>query len=89
MKSRAAVAWEAGKPLIIEEIDVEGPKAGEVLVRIHTSGVNPSDVKKRAGAFPNLLDDGLLCFRCARRNLLDDLFGKTEVGPHPDGICLN
>ena len=34
--------------------------AGEVLVRLHTSGVNPSDVKKRAGAFPNLLDEGLI-----------------------------
>lgn len=33
---------------------------GEVLVRLATSGVNPSDVKKRAGAFPNLLDDGLV-----------------------------
>ena len=38
------------------------PKAGhgEVLVKLKTSGVNPSDVKKRAGAFPNLLDDGLV-----------------------------
>jgi NADPH:quinone reductase-like Zn-dependent oxidoreductase len=36
------------------------PKAGELLVRMHTSGVNPSDVKKRAGSFPNLLDDGLV-----------------------------
>jgi NADPH:quinone reductase-like Zn-dependent oxidoreductase len=35
---------------------VAGP--GEVLVRLRTSGVNPSDVKKRAGAFPNLLDAG-------------------------------
>ncbi len=34
MKSRAAVAWEAGKPLVIEEVDVEGPKNGEVLLRI-------------------------------------------------------
>ncbi len=33
---------------------------GEVLVRMHTSGVNPSDVKKRAGSFPNLLDEGLV-----------------------------
>ena len=31
---------------------------GEVLVRLHTSGVNPSDVKKRAGSFLNLLDEG-------------------------------
>jgi NADPH:quinone reductase len=35
---------------------VAGP--GEVLVKLRTSGVNPSDVKKRAGSFPNLLDDG-------------------------------
>lgn len=34
--------------------------AGQVLVRVSTSGVNPSDVKKRAGSFPNLLDDGLV-----------------------------
>jgi NADPH:quinone reductase-like Zn-dependent oxidoreductase len=33
---------------------------GEVLIRLVTSGVNPSDVKKRAGSFPNLLDDGLV-----------------------------
>ncbi len=38
------------------------PKAGpgEVLVKISASGVNPSDVKKRAGGFPNLLDGGLV-----------------------------
>jgi NADPH:quinone reductase-like Zn-dependent oxidoreductase len=34
------------------------PGKGEVLVRLRTSGVNPSDVKKRAGSFPNLLADG-------------------------------
>jgi len=34
--------------------------AGEVLVRVSTSGVNPSDVKKRAGSFPNLLDGGFI-----------------------------
>lgn len=36
------------------------PGAGEVLVAVAVSGVNPSDVKKRAGAFPTLLDDGLV-----------------------------
>lgn len=36
------------------------PAPGEVLVRLVTSGVNPSDVKKRAGAFPHLLDEGLV-----------------------------
>jgi len=35
-------------------------QAGEVLVKLKTTGVNPSDVKKRAGAFPNLLDGGLV-----------------------------
>ncbi len=40
------------------ETPVAGP--GEVLVRLATSGVNPSDVKKRAGSFPNLLDDGFV-----------------------------
>lgn len=40
--------------------DFETPAAGpgEVLVRIHTSGVNPSDVKKRAGSIPDMLDGG-------------------------------
>ena len=34
------------------------PGPGEVLVEVHASGVNPSDVKKRAGSFPDLLDQG-------------------------------
>lgn len=41
-----------------QETPVAGP--GEVLVRVATSGVNPSDVKKRAGAFPDLLDGGFV-----------------------------
>ena len=32
MKTRAAVAWQAGKPLVIESVDLAGPKAGEVMV---------------------------------------------------------
>lgn len=46
--------------LAVGEQPVPVPGAGEVLVRLSTSGVNPSDVKKRAGSFPNLLDDGLV-----------------------------
>jgi len=40
----------------------EKPEAGhgEVLIRLAGSGVNPSDVKKRAGSFPNLLDEGFV-----------------------------
>jgi len=52
MKSRAAVAWAAGKPLSIEEVDVAGPKAGEVLVRIVATGVCHTDAFTLSGADP-------------------------------------
>ena len=44
--------------LQVGEKDEPEVGAGEVLVRMATSGINPSDVKKRAGSFPNLLDLG-------------------------------
>ena len=46
--------------LELGEVDTPEPGPGEVLVRLHTSAINPSDVKKRAGAFPALLDDGFV-----------------------------
>ncbi|KXS52995.1 MAG: alcohol dehydrogenase GroES-like protein, partial [Marinobacter sp. T13-3] len=52
MKSRAAVAWAPGKPLTIEEVDVQGPKAGEVLVRIVATGVCHTDAYTLSGADP-------------------------------------
>ena len=52
MKTRAAVAWEPKRPLEIEEIDLEGPKAGEVLVRIVASGVCHTDAYTLSGADP-------------------------------------
>ena len=52
MKAKAAVAWEAGKPLTIEEIDIEGPKAGEVLVRMVATGVCHTDAYTLSGADP-------------------------------------
>ena len=52
MKSRAAVAWEAGQPLSIEEVDVAGPKQGEVLVRIIATGVCHTDAYTLSGADP-------------------------------------
>ena len=52
MKTRAAVAWEAGKPLEIEEIDLDGPKAGEVLLRIVASGVCHTDAFTLSGDDP-------------------------------------
>lgn len=50
----------AADVLVLGEQPVPTAGPGEVLVRLHASGVNPSDVKKRAGAFPNLLDEGLV-----------------------------
>jgi S-(hydroxymethyl)glutathione dehydrogenase/alcohol dehydrogenase len=60
MKTRAAIAWEASKPLEIEEVDLEGPKAGEVLVRIVATGVCHTDAytlsgKDPEGIFPAIL----------------------------------
>jgi S-(hydroxymethyl)glutathione dehydrogenase/alcohol dehydrogenase len=52
MKTRAAIAWEAGKPLEIESIDLDGPKAGEVLVRNVASGVCHTDAFTLSGEDP-------------------------------------
>ncbi len=47
MKTRAAVAFEAKKPLEIVELDLEGPKAGEVLVEIMATGICHTDGRRR------------------------------------------
>ena len=52
MKTRAAVAWEAGKSLEVEEIDLEGPKKGEVLVRLTATGVCHTDAYTLSGTDP-------------------------------------
>jgi S-(hydroxymethyl)glutathione dehydrogenase/alcohol dehydrogenase len=60
MKVRAAVAFEAGKPLQIETVDLDGPKAGEVLVEIKATGICHTDEYTRSGQdseglFPSIL----------------------------------
>ena len=52
MKTRAAVAFEARKPLEIIELDLEGPKAGEVLVEIKATGICHTDEFTRSGDDP-------------------------------------
>jgi len=52
IKSRAAVAWAAGQPLEVTEVDVEEPRQGEVLVRIVASGVCHTDAFTLSGADP-------------------------------------
>ena len=52
MKTRAAIAFEVGKPLVIDEVDLEGPKAGEVLVEIMATGICHTDEFTRSGQDP-------------------------------------
>ena len=52
MKTRAAVAFGAGKPLEIVEVDLEGPKAGEVLIEIKATGICHTDDFTLSGADP-------------------------------------
>jgi S-(hydroxymethyl)glutathione dehydrogenase/alcohol dehydrogenase len=52
MKTRAAVAREAGKPLSLETIDLEGPRAGEVLVEIKATGICHTDEFTLSGGDP-------------------------------------
>ena len=60
MKSRAAIAFKAGAPLEIAEVDVQGPRTGEVMVEIKASGVCHTDAFTLSGddpegAFPAIL----------------------------------
>ncbi len=43
MQTKAAIAWKAGQPLMIEEVDLGGPRAGEVLVEIKATGIYHTD----------------------------------------------
>ena len=52
MKTRAAVAVEASKPLEIMEVDLDGPRAGEVLVEIMATGICHTDAFTLSGADP-------------------------------------
>jgi S-(hydroxymethyl)glutathione dehydrogenase/alcohol dehydrogenase len=60
MKTRAAVAFEAGKPLEIVEVDLEGPRAGEVLVEVKATGICHTDEFTLSGADPEGLFPAIL-----------------------------
>jgi len=60
MKTRAAVAHKAGSPLTIETVDLEGPKAGEVLVEIKATGICHTDEYTLSGADPEGLFPAIL-----------------------------
>jgi S-(hydroxymethyl)glutathione dehydrogenase/alcohol dehydrogenase len=60
MKTRAAVAWAAGKPLSIETIEIGGPKAGEVLVEVKATGICHTDQYTLSGRDPEGLFPAIL-----------------------------
>jgi S-(hydroxymethyl)glutathione dehydrogenase/alcohol dehydrogenase len=60
VKIRAAVCWEARQPLQVEEVDLEGPRAGEVLVRLKATGVCHTDAYTMSGKDPEGLFPAVL-----------------------------
>ena len=60
MKVKAAVAHQAGAPLTIETVDLDGPRAGEVLVEIKATGICHTDEFTRSGADPEGLFPAIL-----------------------------
>ncbi|MBX3635938.1 MAG: S-(hydroxymethyl)glutathione dehydrogenase/class III alcohol dehydrogenase [Rubrivivax sp.] len=60
MKTRAAVAWKAGSPLTIETVDLQGPRAGEVLVEVKATGICHTDWYTLSGADPEGLFPAIL-----------------------------
>ena len=60
MQTRAAVAFEAGKPLSVETVELEGPREGECLVEIKATGICHTDEFTRSGADPEGLFPAIL-----------------------------
>ncbi len=60
MEVKAAVAWEAGQPLTLETVQLEGPREGEVLVEIKATGICHTDAYTLSGADPEGLFPAIL-----------------------------
>jgi S-(hydroxymethyl)glutathione dehydrogenase/alcohol dehydrogenase len=87
MKSRAAIAYKAGAPLAIDEIEVEGPKAGEVLVEIKATGVCHTDAFTLSGDDPEGIFPAILGHEGAGV-VVDVGAGVTSVKPGDHVIPL-
>ena len=80
MKTRAAVAWEAGRDLEIEEIELEGPRAGEVMIQIKATGVCHTDAYTLSGVDPEGIFPAILGHEGAGV--------VVEVGPGVKGLSV-
>jgi S-(hydroxymethyl)glutathione dehydrogenase / alcohol dehydrogenase len=78
MKVRAAIAFEAGKPLTVETVDLDGPKAGEVMIEIKATGICHTDEFTLSGADPEGLFPAILGHEGAGL--------VVEVGPDVRGL---
>src|SRR5271156_3200705 len=87
MKTRAAVAYEAGKPLVVEDVELEGPRAGEVLVEIRATGICHTDEFTRSGGDPEGLFPAILGHEGAGV-VLEVGAGVTSVKPGDHVIPL-
>ena len=86
MKCKAAVAWAPNQPLEIEEVEVEGPKEGEVLLKVIASGVCHTDLFTLSGddpegVFPAILghEGGCEVVECGP-GVKDLKVGDHEIG---------
>ncbi len=96
MKTRAAVAWEAKKPLTIVTIDLEGPKAGEVLVEVMATGICHTDAYTLSGLdsegkFPAILGHEGAASCASRRRRHDPEAGRPRHPPlyTPDAATVS
>lgn len=83
IKTRAAVAWEAGKPLSIEEVELMPPQKGEVLIRIVATGVCHTDAFTLSGDDPEGVFPSILGHEGAGIvEAVGDGVSSVEVGDH-------
>ena len=87
METRAAVAFEAGKPLSMETVGLEGPAAGEVLVEIKATGICHTDAYTLSGADPEGLFPAIMGHEGAGV-VVDVGAGVTSVAPGDHVIPL-
>ncbi len=87
MKTKAAVAWKAGEPMLIETVELEPPRAGEVLVEVKATGICHTDYFTLSGADPEGMFPSILGHEGAGV-VLEVGAGVTSVKPGDHVIPL-
>ena len=85
MKAKAAVAWKSGAPLTIETVDLEGPKAGEVLGEIKATGICHTNYYTLSGAEIRTRPSLLVMCRNWEGSAFGGARGRTDVPKIVDG----